>query len=501
MRAQGSVSAVAMSTRPRRGRRPRSLLAALQGPTAFFDGPGGTQCPDSVIDAIAGYLRESNANLGGPFGNSRRSDALVAQARADRGVLPRLRSGRDDLRGEHDDAQLRALARRRANAAAPGTRSSSRGSTTTANVSPWLELAHDLDLTVRFVDIARRHDARPRRPRAAADRAERASSRSRSRRTPSARSPTPAAIVELAHDAGALAWADAVHYAPHGADRRRRARRRRARLLAVQVLRPAPRARVRPRRARRLVADVQGAAARTSRFETGTLAHELLAGFVAAVDYIDSIGWPAIQAHERALGERFLAGLPDRCTLHGLPAMDGRVPTFAFTVDGIAPRAVAGSARRARHRRLGRQLLRGRGDEAARPRRRRRRARRLRPLQHRGGGRPAPHRPGGAVVTDVVELLRDLHPLRHDEPAGERGARASRTCSGSSTRPASSRASSRRDDARPNLVARVQGAARRRRCSSTGTSTSSPPRARSGRTRPSRASSSTAGSGAAARST
>src|SRR5437764_6307989 len=65
------------------------------------------------------------------------------------------------------------------------------------------------------------------------------------------------------------------------------------------------------------------------RFETGTLAHELLAGFVAAVDYIDSIGWDAIQAHERSLGERFLAGLPDDVTLYGLPAMEGRVATFA----------------------------------------------------------------------------------------------------------------------------------------------------------------------------
>jgi selenocysteine lyase/cysteine desulfurase len=77
------------------------------------------------------------------------------------------------------------------------------------------------------------------------------------------------------------------------------------------------------------------------RFETGTLPHELLAGFVAAVEYIDSIGWPAIRSYERALGERFLAGLPERCTLHGLPTMDGRVPTFAFTVDGHTPRAVA----------------------------------------------------------------------------------------------------------------------------------------------------------------
>ena len=78
-----------------------------------------------------------------------------------------------------------------------------------------------------------------------------------------------------------------------------------------------------------------------NRFETGTLAHELLAGFVAAVDYIDSIGWTAIQAHERALGQQFLDGVPDDITLYGLPSMEGRVPTFAFTVEGHTPRAVA----------------------------------------------------------------------------------------------------------------------------------------------------------------
>jgi selenocysteine lyase/cysteine desulfurase len=71
------------------------------------------------------------------------------------------------------------------------------------------------------------------------------------------------------------------------------------------------------------------------RFETGTLAYELLAGFVAAVEYIDSIGWEDIVGWERSLGERFLAGLPPAIRLHGLRAMDGRVPTFAFSVDGI----------------------------------------------------------------------------------------------------------------------------------------------------------------------
>src|SRR5262249_7995160 len=67
----------------------------------------------------------------------------------------------------------------------------------------------------------------------------------------------------------------------------------------------------------------------------------LLAGFVACVEYVESVGWDAIRAHERALGQRLLDGLPDHCRLYGLPRMDGRVPTFAFNVEGRSPRSVA----------------------------------------------------------------------------------------------------------------------------------------------------------------
>ena len=77
------------------------------------------------------------------------------------------------------------------------------------------------------------------------------------------------------------------------------------------------------------------------RFEHGTSQHELLAGFVAAVEYVESLGWDAIVAHERALGERFLAGLPDGIDLYGLPSMEGRVPTFCFNVPGHTSEEVA----------------------------------------------------------------------------------------------------------------------------------------------------------------
>src|SRR3954466_2498231 len=58
----------------------RARFSALQQPLAFFDGPGGTQVPDSVIDAVAAYFRESNANVGGPYGTSVRTEALIERA-------------------------------------------------------------------------------------------------------------------------------------------------------------------------------------------------------------------------------------------------------------------------------------------------------------------------------------------------------------------------------------------------------------------------------------
>ncbi len=149
-----------------------------------------------------------------------------------------------------------------------------------------------------------------------------------------------ARIVELAHGVGALAWADAVHYGPHGPID--------VTELGVDVLLCSPYKFFGPHLGLAYVRSELAEQWRTYTvrpathpFETGTLAHELLAGFVAAVEYVESIGWPAIQAQERALGQRFLDGLPGGVTLYGLPSLDGRVPTFAFTVDGKSPRSVA----------------------------------------------------------------------------------------------------------------------------------------------------------------
>jgi selenocysteine lyase/cysteine desulfurase len=78
-----------------------------------------------------------------------------------------------------------------------------------------------------------------------------------------------------------------------------------------------------------------------SRFETGTLPHELLAGFVTAVEYLDDVGWDFVTEQENELGQQFLDGLTDGWTLHGIPSMDGRVPTFAITHASLSPQEAA----------------------------------------------------------------------------------------------------------------------------------------------------------------
>jgi cysteine desulfurase family protein (TIGR01976 family) len=332
------VSALAFDVGAVRGRFP-----ALAAPTAFLDAPAGTQVPQSVIDAIDAYLRESNANLGGAFATSRRSDALVEEAHA---VAARFlgASPAEVAFGPNMTTLNFALTRTIGRELEAGDEVVVTRLDHDANVAPWLELARDLALEVRFVDV---HDDCT----LDLDGLEALlGGRTRVVAFPWASNAVGTIsdvrrIADLAHDAGALAWIDAVHYAPHGpidvaaagAD---------VLLcspykffgphLGLAFVRRELLERWRPYKVRPAPDDPPGA-----RLETGTAQHELLAGFVAAVEYVDSIGWDAIRAHERTLAERFLAGLPDRVTLHGLPTVDGRTPTFAVSVPGMSSTEVA----------------------------------------------------------------------------------------------------------------------------------------------------------------
>jgi cysteine desulfurase family protein (TIGR01976 family) len=322
----------------------RERFPALASGVAFLDAPGGTQCPQPVIDAITAYLRESNANLGGAFAASRRSDELVELAHATAARFLGCRP-EETIFGQNMTTLNFALTRAFGRTLTAGDEILVTRLDHDANIAPWLELAHDLDLSVGFVEM---HDD----TRLDLDDLEqKLTERTRVVAFPLASNavgtmPDGVRIVELAHEAGALVWVDAVHYAPHG--------RLDVAAHGVDVLLCSPykffgphlglafgREELlrswRPYKVRPAADEPIG-----GRFETGTLPHELLAGFVAAVEYLDELGWGAIQAHERALGQHFLDAIPDRCTLYGLGTMDQRVPTFAFRVEGMSPREVAG---------------------------------------------------------------------------------------------------------------------------------------------------------------
>jgi cysteine desulfurase family protein (TIGR01976 family) len=321
----------------------RARYAALDGPLAFFDGPGGTQVPDEVVDAISAHFREANANSGGAFATSRATDALLTNARlAAAGFLG---CDQEDVAFGANMTTLNfALTRALARELRPGDEILVTKLDHDANVSPWLQLRDDVGVRVQFVDV---HDDTTLD---LDDLRRRLSDRTRVVAFPWASNGVGtvqdvAAITALAHEVGALAWVDAVHYAPHGPIDVFAAgadvlfcspykffgphlglafgRRELLESWRPYKVRPAPDAPV------------------GARYETGTPPFELLAGFVAAVDYLGSLGWDAITAHERALGQRFLDGLPAGCTLHGLPTMEGRVPTFALSVEGRGTEAVA----------------------------------------------------------------------------------------------------------------------------------------------------------------
>jgi cysteine desulfurase family protein (TIGR01976 family) len=322
----------------------RARFTALQQPLAFFDGPGGTQVPDSVIDAIADYLRHSNANTDGPFDTSRRTDALLTKARA---------TAADFLNATVDEvafgANMTTLNFALTRAASRDWREGDEIVCTKldhdGNVSPWLELAHDRGFVVKFADVDDecRLDLDHLRSLL--------SDRTRVVAYPwaanSVGTMTPVAeVAALAHEAGALAWVDAVHYGPHGPID--------VQAVDADVLVCSPYKFYGPHLGlafgkRELLESWRPYKVRPAdpfpvghRYETGTLAHELIAGFVAAVEYLqDEVGWDFVLEHERELGQQFLDGLPDAWRLYGIPTMDGRVPTFAITHESVSPQEAA----------------------------------------------------------------------------------------------------------------------------------------------------------------
>ena len=309
----------------------RERFSSLSDGFVYLDAPGGTQTPDEVADAVAEVYKTSSGNVGAPYATSRRLEALVDEARV---ASARFLGCTTDeiIFGANMTSLNFTLSRTLGRQLAPGDEIVVTRLDHDANVAPWLDLAADRQLRVVHADVHGDTSLD------LADLEARLSERTRVVAFPWAANSTGTivdarAICDLAHQAGALAWVDAVQYAAHqpmdvkaiGADivtcsaykfcgpHLGIAFGRRDLLESWQ-----------PYKARPVSFDPVG-----HRFETGTQPYELLGGLLATFAYLDSLGGMAALAEwEHQLGERMLAGFPAGTRLYGSPTMAGRVPTF-----------------------------------------------------------------------------------------------------------------------------------------------------------------------------
>jgi cysteine desulfurase family protein (TIGR01976 family) len=339
-------------------------------PVAFLDGPGGTQVPQRVIDAVSSYYRDSNANAGGAFATSHRSDQIVDEAHA--AVADFLGAGSpDEIKFGYNMSTLTlAIGRSIGATLGPGDEIVVTTLDHEANVSTWKAMAADRGVTVQQVDIHEddvtldledlESKLGPRTKLVAVGLASNAVG-----------TVNPVGeIVARAHEVGALTYIDAVAYAPHGPID---VRALDADFLVTsvykwfgphlgalygkaEVLDALPVFKVRPAH---------------DRFETGTQSFESIAGTLAATDYLRDVGrsygdvtgaagaadaserrrelvagMTAIAAYERALVTRLIDGLEriPRVQVHGIAdreRFEQRVPTVSVSIDGVHPRAAA----------------------------------------------------------------------------------------------------------------------------------------------------------------
>src|ERR1700683_50310 len=307
-----------------------SLSQLVNGhPAVSLDGPGGTQVPQRVIDAISNSLRRDNANTCGAYSTSRHTDAMLADARA--AMADFLHCAADEIVfGPNMTTLTFAMSRAIGRELAPGDEILVTRLDHDANVSPWLAL-EEKGVTIRWAEVHKEDCTLD-----VEDLAAKLNSRTKLVAVGYASNAVGTInpvkeIVRLAHAAGAHAYVDAVHYGPHG-------------LIDVAALdcdflvcstykffgphmgvlfgKREHLARLRPYKVRPLTDAVP------NRWEWGTLNHECIAGITACVDYIADLGrrghpeavsrreaivhaFEAIHRYEHGLMERLMGGLAE----------------------------------------------------------------------------------------------------------------------------------------------------------------------------------------------
>lgn len=356
-----------------RSRFPALALRDDGRPRVYFDTPGGTQVPRQVVDRMAAYLVETNANHGGAFRTSVASDAILEEAHAAMADLLNAPSPAEIVFGPNMTTLTFAVCRAMAPLFRPGDEVVVTRMDHDANVSPWLLLADDLGLVVRWLPFdpaTYRYDLDaldallgPRTRLAAVSYASNALGTINDVR----------AIAERVHAAGGLVYVDAVQYVPHGPTDVQALGGDFLACSAYKFYGPHQgilwgRAEVLDRLRAYKVRPASDAL--PHRFETGTQSHEGQAGTLGALEYLEWIGetmgagyeafhlpmtgrrrrlhaaMTAIQTYEQGLAAHLLRGLAalPGVTIHGITdpaALHERVPTVSFTMEGHAPADLA----------------------------------------------------------------------------------------------------------------------------------------------------------------
>jgi len=327
-------------------------------PAAYLDGPGGTQAPESVIDAMADFMRAGGSNHGGPFASSRETDAVTESARS--AIADLFGATPDEIAfGQNMTSLTLSVSRALGATWRPGDNIVVTRLDHDGNVWPWVIAARDAGAEVRWLDFDPDDGCRLETETIDMlidDRTRLVAMTHASNAVGTITDPKP--VIEAAHAVGALTYVDAVHYSPHGLVD--------VAALGTDFLAASAYKFFGPHTGclygRSEVLDAVDAykirAAPDTppdKWETGTQSFESLAGVAAAVDYIASLGvgdtrrdqlrsaMEQIGVYERSLSERFLnaiATIPE-LTLYGRGVSDGRTPTFAISVDGMHPDTVA----------------------------------------------------------------------------------------------------------------------------------------------------------------
>lgn len=347
-----------------RARFPALSVSDPGGQRVYFDAPGGTQICQDAIDRMVAHLQGGTANAGGKFATSADTDAMSAAAHEAMADLLGAQPGEIAF-GPNMTSLTFALSRALAREWQAGDEIILSRLDHDANVSPWLMAAEDRGVTVRWIDLdtdggTLRIDGLP----------DLLGPKTRLVAVGGASNalgtindiPAIAAMVRAHSEA--LVFVDAVQSVPHVPTD--------VTALGCDFLACSPYKFFGPHQGvlwgragliERLTAyKVRPASSQPPavRFETGTPSFEGQAAVLGTIEYLEWLGrlvspgvndrrsallaaMKACLAYEHALGDRLLAGLATipGLRLYGPPTMEGRVPTFAFTVEGHQPRDMA----------------------------------------------------------------------------------------------------------------------------------------------------------------